>query len=31
MTINQFISFLLPRGKWFYPLFEKAAENLRVS
>ena len=31
MTINQFISFLLPRDKSFYPLFEKAAENLRAS
>lgn len=30
MTINQFISFLLPRDKSFYPLFEKAAENLRL-
>lgn len=31
MTINQFISFLLPTDKSFYPLFEKAAENLRES
>jgi len=28
MTINQFINFLLPRDKSFYPLFERAAENL---
>ena len=30
MTINSFISFLLPRDKSFYPLFEKAAENLKA-
>ncbi len=30
MTINTFIKFLLPRDKSFYPLFEKAAENLRA-
>jgi predicted phosphate transport protein (TIGR00153 family) len=30
MTINGVISYLLPRDKSFYPLFEKAAENLRA-
>lgn len=29
MTINGVISYLLPRDKSFYPLFEKAAENLK--
>src|SRR5215510_5501791 len=29
MTVNQFINFLLPRDKSFYPLFERAAENLK--
>jgi predicted phosphate transport protein (TIGR00153 family) len=30
MTINSFINFLLPRDKSFYPLFEKAAANLKA-
>lgn len=30
MTINRVISYLLPRDKSFFPLFEKASENLRA-
>lgn len=30
MTINGVIAYLLPRDKSFYPLFEKAAENLKA-
>jgi len=30
MTLNQLINFVLPHDKMFYPLFEKAAENLRT-
>ena len=30
MIINQFINFLLPRDKSFYPLFELAAGNLKA-
>lgn len=29
MTINSFISFFVPRDKSFFPLFEKAAANLK--
>jgi len=31
MTINGVISYLLPRDKSFYPLFERASENLKAS
>lgn len=30
MNVNHFISFLVPRDKSFYPLFERAANNLRA-
>ena len=30
MTINGVIGYLLPRDKSFYPLFEKASENLKA-
>ncbi len=30
MTINSFISFFVPRDKSFFPLFEKAAANLKA-
>ncbi|MFI5135198.1 MAG: DUF47 domain-containing protein, partial [Chitinophagales bacterium] len=31
MTLNQIINFVIPHDKMFYPLFEKAAENLRTT
>lgn len=31
MTVNNFINFLVPRDKSFYPLFERAAANLKAS
>jgi predicted phosphate transport protein (TIGR00153 family) len=30
MNVNNFINFLIPRDKSFYPLFEKAAANLKA-
>jgi uncharacterized protein Yka (UPF0111/DUF47 family) len=29
MNVNNFINFLIPKDKSFYPLFEKAAANLK--